>query len=217
MPFSKDNSKKYFTVGYNKEFNIKGLDLFKKNLEKHFFSDVVVRNCSSSSTQVKLVLEVSCNFGLTEMLHHFNSGAWGNFRDSKYSFGDQLQLLKDSNDLNIEVEEFYIFLKDTALIIKRIYDKSIPEQLENILTAIGDQYVHFTKGVTEMPYEIYIPVFQERAIQNDATLTNMVSNKKGEKDYFGFWDLYFYSDDEGIIYDLENLSYLPGDLLTLNL
>jgi hypothetical protein len=216
MPFPEDNFKKYFPVGYNREFNIEGLDIFKKNLEKHLFSDVVVRNCSSSATQVKLVLEVNCNFGLIEMLHYFNSGAWGNFRGGKYSFEGQLQHLKDRNDLKIEVEEFYIFLKDTAIIITRIYDKSIPEQLENILGTIGDQYVHFTKGMTEIPYEIYIPVFEEHVMQNDTALTSMPSNKNSKKDYFGFWGLYFHSNDEGIIYDLENLSHLPGNLHMLN-
>ena len=202
----------HLPVGFK---NIEGLDCFKNNLEKYFFSEVIVRDYASEATSAKLVLELNCNFGLTEMLHHLNMGTWGNFESKELAFPRLLETLRKSNDVAIEIEEFSIFLKDTSIIINKIYDESIPEQLGPILRSISENFVHFTKGLTEVPYEIYAPVFEENLLENDATLKNIKSGNNKVKDYFKYWGLYFYNEDDALIYDLKNTSVISGDLQML--
>ncbi len=217
MPLNKDDFDNFSRVGFNKNLEIEGLDCFTKNLEKHFFSQVTVRNCSTSNFSVNLVIELDCNFGLTETLHHFEKETWGNFQSPKKSFAGALQQLKECNDLPIEVEEFSLFLKDTSIIVNRIYNESISLQLENILIKLNQHVIHFTKGFTEIPFEVYIPVFEDNVMENEHTLLmNIKSGNNSEQDYFSYWGLYYYSEDEAVVYDLKNQSIIKGNLQMLN-
>lgn len=210
------NFKNTSPVGFNKKIDIEGLENFKKNLEKHFFSKATIRNGSTKDSFIKLTIELNCNFGMIEMLHHFNNGNWGNFECKNQSFVHLLQQLQNSNDAYIEVEELSIFLKDTSLIINTIYDQSVPEQLENILKKIGNHYVHFTDGLNRIPYEIYVPVFEENTKENYSALLNSTKVDYNENDFISYWGLYFYSKEEAEIYDLETLSIISGKLQMLN-
>lgn len=213
MASRQNNSRNHSQVGFNK---IEGLDSFKNNLEKHFFSQVSIRDYTNESATTRLVLELNCNFGLTEMLHHLNSGTWGNFDSKSLSFTHMLEMLRESNDSSIEIEELSIFLKDTSIVINEIYNESIPEQLEAILSSVSENFGHFTKGLKEIPYEIYVPVFEENLLENDSTTMNIKSGNNKIKDYFKYWGLYFYSEDDALIYDLKNNTIISGDLHMLN-
>ncbi|WP_420602018.1 hypothetical protein [Flagellimonas sp.] len=85
------------------------------------------------------------------------------------------------------MRNFHYIFKDTSLIITRIYDHSIPAQLEDIISKASEHFVYFTKGLTEMPYEIFVPVFEDNT-QNTTEIS------KNQSTYFDYWGLYF--DDE---------------------
>jgi hypothetical protein len=150
------------------------------------------------------------------MLHHLNLGTWGNFGSDKLCFSQLLKELRGHNDFPIEIEEFSIYLKDTSIVINKIYEESIPEQLEAILKSVSENYVHFTKGLSEIPYEIYVPVFEECLFEKDSTLMNIKSGNNNVQDYFKYWGLYFYSEDDVLIYDLKNTAIISGELQMLN-
>ncbi|HET8735588.1 MAG TPA: hypothetical protein VFM69_03215 [Pricia sp.] len=217
MPLYLDSFKNNPPEGFNSDLNIEGLDVFQKSLEKYFFSQVIVRNCSSQKSSVQLAIELDCNLSLVEILFHFNKGTWGNFQEGKSSFEHLIQNLIQENGLAVDVDEFTLFLKDTTLVINKIYDKSIPGQLHQIFTEIGKHYVHFSKGLTETPYEIYIPVFEEeRGTGNDTLLRNIEAGNHTEKDYYKYWGLYCDSEEDAVIYDLKNAKIEDGDLFMLN-
>lgn len=213
MPSNNDNLKEYTLVGFNKNVQIIGLDAFAKGLEKHFFSKVTVRNLSLVSDQINLVIELTCNFDFVEGLAYLKKGIWGSFSSKKNSFACQLQQLKDGNDIKIEIDEFSILLKDTSLIINSIYSQSIPEQLEQILNKMESSCDHITRGQSEIPFEIYVPVFEENNL-NNACLNTIEPESK--QDFFSFWGVYFYSDDDATVYDLKNKTHINGTLRMLN-
>lgn len=217
MLLNNDNFDNFSRVGYNKNVEIEGLDRFTKNLEKHFFSQVTIRNCSSTTNSVNLVVELDSNFELLETLHYFTKETWGNFNCPENSFAGALTQLRVCNELAIEVEELSLFFKDTSIIVNRIYDQSIAEQFENILISLNEHFEFFTKGVTELPYEIYIPVFEDDLMENEHTLLmNIQSGNNSAQDYFSFWGLYYYSEDDASVYDLKNRSIINGNLQMLN-
>ncbi len=203
-------------VGFNKNPQIKGLETFKKNLEKHFFSKVTIRNSSTNNASVKLIIGLNCNFSMVETLYHFNKGNWGNFECENNSFANSIKLLQQCNTIHIETEELSFFFKDTSIIINTLYDQSIPEQLENILKQIGNHYVYFTNGLTKIPYEIHIPVFEENVIEDNSLVLTVDSSTLNKNDFFSFWGLYFYSEEDAVIYDLETLEVISGKLQMLN-
>ncbi|WP_373519119.1 hypothetical protein [Pricia sp.] len=216
MPLYYDSFKNNPPEGFNGDLNIEGLEIFKKGLEKHFFSEVTVRNCSSSKTSVQLAIELDCNLSLVEMLFHLNKGTWGNFRQGKSSFAELLRQLVTENDVHVDAEEVTLFFKDTTIVINKIYENSISEQLENIFKHVGKHYVHLSKGLTETPYEIYIPVFEESTHANDTLLQNIEAGNHRKNDYFKYWGLYCDSEEDAVIYDLKNSKIEYGDLFMLN-
>ncbi|MGB6153678.1 MAG: hypothetical protein WBG48_16975, partial [Pricia sp.] len=161
-------------------------------------------------------LELNCNLSLIEMLFHFNKGNWGNFKQGKLTFLKLLRQLQLENEIPLDIEEFTLFLKDTTIVINKIYNESIPDQLQDIFSKIGEHYVHLSKGLTETPYEIYIPVFEECSHANDILIRNIEAGNQTEQDYYNYWGLYCDSEEDAVIYDLKNSRIEQGDLFMLN-
>ena len=200
---------------------INGVEYFKKSLEKYFFAEAIVRlDTSKIDSKHHLIIGLNCNFGLTESLFHLNSGNWGGFcknsTDLEYS-GFELAVadLQDENQIEIIVEEIAIHFKDTSIFITKIPSQDITDQLCAILSSISENFVYFTRGLTEMPYEIFIPVFEETSEENS---TISWSKAKIRTSYFSYWGMYFYSevDQDSLVYDLKNKTIIDGDFFLLN-
>ncbi len=218
MPIHLNNLKNNLLFEFNENFQIKGLDNFRKNLEKNYFSEITFRQYSTHSESVNLVVEMDCNLTLVEILYHFNKGNWGSFKSGKSTLVNEVRALCELNEFLIDIEEFSINLKDTSIIIKKNYNLSIPEQFESIFSGIGSHYVHFTKGLTEIPYEIYISVFEETGGKYSSFIPECDKTKDdNENGFLKFWGMYYDSEDDAVIYDLENLCIVSGELYLLNL
>jgi len=195
-----------------KDASFNGLDTFVNNLEKHFFSKISIREKSSCAENTNLVIALNCNLTLWELIHQYDSGNWGTFNQSIYSLSNEVDTLECMNDIPIDVDEFSIILKDTTVIIDKIYNQSIGEQLDHILRELGTQYMHCTKGNSEVPYEIFVAVFVENMMQSELNLIN----SKNTQNYKSFWAMYFESEIDALIYDVQKSTFLYEDLYILN-
>lgn len=217
MPLYLDSFKNNLPKRSTKEMSIMGLDTFKNNLEKDFYSNVNIRNKRLNCDTTGLIIDLNCNLSLHETLVHFNKGNWGSgYAKLKSSIEIELNSLIGLNNIKIDIEELSIILKDTSIIINRIYEHSIPHQFENILTALGNHYFYLTKRETEIPFEIYVPVFEDNLLCTDSTLVNIQSDNNDINDYFSYWGLYFESEEDAAIYDLKTTSVISGELYMLN-
>ncbi|WP_343486117.1 hypothetical protein [Allomuricauda sp. d1] len=194
---------------------------FRKDLDRFFFGDSTIACIRNEFGQVtELVVSISCNFGITESLHHLNRGDWGGFvRDRQYrsQFDRSLLALRKKCSLEIDISEFTINFLDTSIIISKIYPNSIPDYLDAILNAVSLNFVHFTKAMTEMPYEIFVPVFiEEMNVPKLEKLRNQ--NLDMPRSYFDFWGLYFSSNqnNEATVYDVNEKKIIEGDFLLLD-
>ena len=220
MSINQDSFENNFDFDMNGNSKMNRLDALKKHLENYLLSDVRVRKMSLSPGYRDLVVEVDCNFRFSEVLLCIKNestntiNSLDSLEDQKTShFFNLLLKIYSECTPEIDIEELVINLKDTTLIIGRIYEHSIPDQLENIFTSLANHHASFTKEINEMPYEIYIPVFEENTLQNPDS--NLKRNKD-TMDYFGFWGLYFESEEDAVIYDLEKRTLAWGDLVMLN-
>ncbi|MCG2461074.1 hypothetical protein K8352_09975 [Flavobacteriaceae bacterium F89] len=200
---------------------LNGLDTFRKDLEKDFFSTVNISSpcCNQDEVSDKLVVDMYCNLGLAEMLSHFNKGNWGaTYEEQRESSPllNSFRSLRNQNILDVEIDELTLFLKDTSIIINSAGPCSIPLHWDSIITEMGNHFIHFTKGLTEMPSEIYLPVFKGTTTENIPTLLTINTEAYDQSDYFKYWGLYFESHEDAVIYDLENKSIIEGDLFMLN-
>ncbi len=183
-----------------------GLDVLKRTLERDFFATAAIDFYEVGNSNINLVIHLDCNFGLTESLFHLNNGNWGSFQSSltgdvKISpFHTTLLELEKDNGVNIDIKELSIHLQDTSIVITRLPNCQIQDNLESILNAVSANFVHFTKGLTQMPYEIFVPIYEET--ENSFSHSEKKHHRK--PDYLEFWGLYFEGEDDASIYDVKN-------------
>ncbi|WP_437368980.1 hypothetical protein [Maribacter litoralis] len=207
MPFNYENFINNSKSEYTKE--IIGIDDFLKSLDFHYFSDVKLNNKHITFNSISLVLEISCNLDLLELLAHFNTDRWGYNGKEKSPLEQALEILDLQNKYHIDIEELTFFLNDTSVVIKRIYDRSIATQLNDILKQIAFNYVFLTRGLTQKPYEIFVPIFEDTIQHMDGKEEEL---NIAPKSYSEFWGIYLDKDDEASIYDVNKNTYVSGDL-----
>ena len=200
---------------------VQGLNNFVNNLESDFFAKATVTGRHNCVTSLDLDVELHCNFGLTETLFHFNNGNWGNFHFNtehpnlwKSPLENALKELSFENNILVDLNELTIQFKDSSLIITKIYPNSISSQLQNIITSVSENFVHFTKRLSEMPYEIFVPVFED---DSELLCDCSDQNRKQALDYFHYWGLYFDSAENPSIYNLKDKTIIDeSDFFFLN-
>src|SRR5690606_7052716 len=110
--------------------------LFRKGLEKNFYADVSIYNYSSKRNDTNLSIEFNCNFSLSEALYYLNNpipnGSRPNTRKKTRLFLKAYSELKNTNSIPLDISELTISLTDTTILISKIYQQSISDQLENI-------------------------------------------------------------------------------------
>ncbi|MBT8204452.1 MAG: hypothetical protein KJO20_03680 [Eudoraea sp.] len=220
MTMQRNGFKKNLDIRLDENPPINGLDNFKRNLEKDFYSKAQVRSCSCTEGGGNLVISVECPLVLGELLFHLEKGNWGN-EVSKENIGrngsslaHRISELRMENEIAIEIEELNFQLKDSTLVIKRIFPQSIEKELHQILEALVKHYIHFTKGLNKAVYEIFIPVFEEeftKKLPKADTDPEIL-----RQTYLRYWGLYFDSEEDAVIYDLSRRSFISGDLHMLN-
>jgi hypothetical protein len=227
MPSNLDhfkNQPKSVILGEN---DVVGLLAYKRALEKLFFSEVLIRNHTQEGQSLKLLIELVCHFDLLEGVTHLKQGLWGqgdgkNANNKKGSnFGKLFGQLQSKNNFDIEIEECSILFNNCNVVIHKIYDQSIPEQFDNILSNLSLHYNKLFKNIAELPYEIFIPVLEETrdtaACEHIGNLDYQLSKEVRNHDYHKYWGLYFYSEQDALIYDLNQSSLISGQLYMLNL
>lgn len=209
MPFNYKHfiNKSRLNLEYQKE--IIGMDEFLNNLEYHYFSNIKLKNKSITSAAINLVLELNCNLDLMELFSHFNTGRWGNNGKNESPLHHCLEILNLKNEHVIDIDELTISLNDTSIVIKKIYSKSIPTQLNDILKQIACNFVFLTRRLTQKPYEIFVPIFEDNLDNFELTDTTLDFTPKSYSEY---WGIYLDKDDEASIYDVMRNTYVSGDL-----
>ena len=221
MPMHRDCFSHNLKVQLDNDPKIRGIEEFKSQLESDYFAEVQVRNCSTINDQANLIIELDSSFSLREIIFFLKNKDWGKRKRQCAgiditNFSKAINELRNVNDAAIDVEEFSLFLKDSSIIIKKIYHNSIEEQLLKLLDLIVEHYNSITKNHTETPYELYIPVFEEDLLQNDIKIAAIEQDQNDKTDYFGFWGLYFESEEDAVIYELSKKRIITGELLMLN-
>ncbi|PCJ94073.1 MAG: hypothetical protein COA50_13025 [Flavobacteriaceae bacterium] len=196
--------------------DIKGLAVFEQVLEREYFCTANVSSYPSTDNTLNLVIELDFKFEFIEVINTMSMFKFENEktdikkRINLSAFKKALIALKEKNKHTIDVEELNLYTNECSYIIHKIYPHSIPEQIESILEKIISQHASFPLLFKELPYEVFIPVFDENQLEEV---------KKGlveKEDYFKFWGLYFQSENDATIYDLAEKKVIKNDLLLLS-
>ncbi|WP_420322785.1 hypothetical protein [Flagellimonas sp.] len=218
MPFQKKSDYNFPLDGIKSFILARGLEEFKRALEKDFFAEATVRcRYNIQKFRADLIVELRCNYALAESLHYYNKGNWGGFVKNNgvnlpiTPFGESYEKLYALNKGAVDIAEITLHFSDTSVIVTRIYDQSIPEQLGAIIFKISEDFVYLTKGLTEMPYEMFVPVFEEAPLP-------VMEKKDTDISYYNHWGLYF--DDEvnhdAMVYNLKTKKLFKEDFFLLD-
>lgn len=195
------------------------IEAFKRNLEKNFFGTIHLRELEDELVSERLIaVVVECPFALTDLLFQLNTGNWGGFKPTDKNALNPFQKamfdLRSTTEPDLDVGELTFVLNDTSIIVSRIDHNSISDQLHEILNALADHLLHFSRGLSELPFEIFVPIFEEQHIEAGVPLFN----QRKRLGYLKFWGLYFDSDEQTdpVIYDLDERSIVEGDFYLLN-
>ncbi|WP_282055067.1 hypothetical protein [Maribacter luteus] len=198
-----------------------GLKVFKESLENHFLSAITIRNSSANDRSMGLVIEMDCNYKLREILFSLKNIIPGNTFEKKIDrvsdfFSTAFKKLQDNNEVPIDIEELSIYLKDTSIIIRKIYKNSILHQLKNLINALNIHSKKFTEQHIEVPFEICIPVFEMNKKNRSNSYIKAILNKNNKTTYFKNWGLYYDSEKNDVIYNLRKQSLIHGEIHYLN-
>ncbi len=218
MALKNNNFKKTSGVGFEKGNQVLGLTSFTKNLEKYFFASVSTYFSTKRFNKINIVLEMHFNFDLSEVLYHYESGTWGCVHSKNHTFLKFVTQLKDANNIYIEIDELTLHFNDTSIIINQIYENSIAEQFDAILHKINKNYFSFSQGKSSVPFEIFIPVFEEDNHVNNGVdrLYHPSTAELNYKDYFKYWALYYNGEKKAAIYDSRSSLITSGKLYYLD-
>jgi len=208
-----DNFKLNPPTKLDESSGVLGLDVYLKSLEKHYFSEVSLRSYISNNGELEMTIDMRCNLELSELLRFHDKGRWGNNGSLISPLSSSFDILTEQNNLQLDIEELTFFLNDTNIIIKKIHNRSIPELLDEVICEISNHNVYITKGLTETPYEIFIPVFEDtltESIPDTSSLSGI--DQKTPKSYFEFWGVYLESQEDALIYDVSRNMYIPANL-----
>ena len=216
------NTPKKGLKAYNGQDNsILGLDGFRLKLEKDFFCDVKISYSKPSIYSNDIILETKFNFSLSDGLSLLANRKIGDLDLDMHSkdeclFHVALENLHEHNIKSIDIEELNLIFNDCTIIIHRIFKNSISQQLGNLITELFNNQIYYTQENTKVPYEIHIPVFEERPFDVDYSVLNIRMNASRREDYFAFWGLYFEDSVDSAIFDFGNKNIIDGELTMVN-
>ncbi|MGC1517066.1 MAG: hypothetical protein WA810_15955, partial [Maribacter sp.] len=193
----------------NHQQGIYGIVEFMNSVEFHYFSQVKLKSNHTTKTSLHLVLEITCNLELIELFAHLNTGRWGHSESLTNPLLNSLLLLNSKNNAAIDIEELTLFLNDTSIVIKRIHERSVATQFHEILGQIASNYVFLTRGLTQKPFEIFVPIFED-TFETEELVALSIEN--APKTYDEFWGVYLDNEEEAAIYDVSKNSYVHGNL-----
>ncbi|MCM4169722.1 hypothetical protein KCTC52924_03920 [Arenibacter antarcticus] len=202
--------------------HIIGLDIFRRRLEKDFYANVTISDYDLKEGEANLSIEINCNFTLSESLEYLLNPVPHSTLGPKSHSRKTTLFLKAYSDLRkvnttaIDISELTISLTDTNILISKIYEQSICEQIENITTELCHHNIYYTKGLSETPFEIFIPIFEEVALKADNIPIVNPIDTNNKNNYFIYWGVYYNNAEETAIYDLQSQKIIHGDIQILN-
>lgn len=197
-----------------------GLENFRLKIERDFFCDVAINFLKEKVDSYNLIIDISFNFDLEQGLSILADRKVGDLdlnsnNNTDYLYLNQLKNLAKKSNKSIDIEELNLVFNNCTVVIHKIFEQSISYQLKNIIQNINNNLLYFSKGFTEIPYEVHIPIFEAEPFNTNADLMNIRIKEAKNYDYSKFWALYFETRTDASIYDVEHHDIIDGELMMI--
>ena len=165
------------------------LNIFKSSLERIFIGNAVVSSrYSSDDHEINLIININCNFNLSECLHHYNNGSWGGVltesKETRFGLKQLMDSLNDIEGIVFDICEFSLHFEKIQLLLIRVADQTIYESFDSIMYSLSENFLFYTFGSKNIPFEIFIPVQELNEKKNPNELLSI------DNTYNSFWGVY---------------------------
>ena len=148
---------------------VEQLEIFRLEIEKHYFSKVLIRVMTKSDGLIEIGIEAQPNFWLSESIAYFKNSNWlnnqvDNSQNTFYKFNRALNNLRNNTSVYIDIAELSIYLLDTSLVIGKVYKNSISENYESVIATLIERMEDMVTDSLELPTEIFIRVDIEKSL-----------------------------------------------------
>jgi len=192
--------------------SLPGLDDFLRSLERIFFAESEVKLVSGKTGENQLILNLRCRLSLLDVLYHFRKGNWGHCGNPECCSAEndhlkvQLENLQNRNTQPVDIEEVNLELEDVLIVVRSTGPGSIAGEIIRLFEALGEHYVHYTKGLQAIPYEIYIPV------KESVSSASQPPSHHSADAFYNYWAVYYEDSVDARIYSLRQRQILAEDL-----
>jgi hypothetical protein len=218
---SKNNKPRKKILAFGSEENkILELDAFILQIEKDFFCNVSIVNMETLTITNDLVLDIQFNFNLNQGLSILAKGKLEGHdlmlqNEEGYFFLNALEKLRNETNNAYDIKELNLVFNDCTVVLHRIFENSISLVIDQLILELYKNHIYITKGLTEQPYEIHIPVIEDNNFYKKNKLLSSIITDKNQKNYCGFWGLYFDNKVDCDIYDSQLKKIIRGELTML--
>jgi hypothetical protein len=118
-----------------------------------------------------------------------------------------------------DIDELRLIFQDSVVIVDCLGDGSIASSLEKILQTLARNYQHLVLSSGEPPFEIYIPIFEDPAVDRPSRFRVLVHWDEtipsvSVSDYFVYWGLWYDFSHKHRIYDVPRELLIDEGFLT---
>lgn len=215
-------------IGENRLHDLVGIDEFRKELADAYPSIVRGRPGDLGAGLLHLAVEFVTSISLGDVAGFLASGvAYDLIKDGTRAlvlrpFLQAYRKLKERNK-DLDVDSIRLVMGDSVVVVYRLSEDSVIENIESILRTIANEYHHLVRRSGEVPFEIHVPVFQDPAPNPPARFRVLLDvdetlEPKPPKDYLRYWGLvYDFSRRPGLesrVYDVGGHFVLDEEFLT---
>lgn len=185
---------------------VQNLENFVKATERDFFAHTTVRGLYYDVTKkTDLILNMRCNFSMEDAVSCLKNGEWDTHTSSRKgsrassTFYRAFQKLRKQNSNPVDIAELSIQFEETSIVVARTDDGSIAKHLSSLLKQVHRHFIYYTKGISEIPHEIFIPVFE-------TSEDGFFKPQEHKNCYFKHWGVYLENDkgqEETMLYNLK--------------
>ena len=213
-------------IGENQLHDLDGVDDFRHDLEREYAAAIHGRPGDLGGGLLHLAVEFVSSISMADVATFLASGmAYDLIKEGTKSlvlrpFIRAYQRLKDRNrDNSLDIDVLRLVLRDSVIIIYRLADGSIVDNLGKILATVGAEYRGLVLRSGETPFEIHVPVFADPSddrLSGFRVLLDVdeVIRPKPGADYFKLWGLHYDFSRTTRVYDVGRHLLIDEEFLT---
>lgn len=213
--------------GKSELWQLAGIAEFQNDLSQEYVSRVHGRPGDLGGGLYEFAIQVIANISIQDVVKLIADGiAFDLLKSGTKSFvlrpflAAYEKLKARNTEREVDIHEIRFMFNDAEVIISKLRDNSIYENLDAIFQILARDFDCLQNGNSEYPYTIQIPVFEdpEKTICRFRVLLDVdeTIERVSSADYLEYWGIYYDFERTSRVFDVKRKLLIDSDFLTLD-